>query len=548
MLRKNLLSKKGLVVLAMVLFLGTICFASMSTVIAGTVCEGDFDTDGDVDGSDLAVFAGDFGKTDCDSSGVYYTKAEVDSMVADLQSQIDALKALLAGVTRTGSEIIFSGVNVKIVNGTGTTNGTPNGLGNLIVGYDEDRSTGSDKSGSHNIVVGSYHNYSSYGGLVAGYNNEVSGVYSSVSGGAFNTASGGDCSVSGGCNNTASGPCSFVGGGGGVFPEDGNEAFASYSAILGGFKNVTGDVASNDHSIGQDSTVSGGNGNIASGKYASISGGGAGRAKELSSSVCGGWQNVADGAYSSILGGRLNTASYDLSTVSGGAANTASGLYATVSGGTRNTASGEASAVSGGCNNIASGESSFVGGGGSDNVDYGNEAFADFSAILGGYYNITGYKPSNNHSIGLWSTVSGGKNNLASGSYSSISGGSGNTADGDFSSVSGGYNNTASSSNSSVSGGYDNEASSSYSSVSGGCNNTAIDMYSSVSGGSGNTAGGDFSSVSGGSGNTASGKFSSISGGNENTASGRNSSVSGGYTRSVSSDYNWRAGDLFQDN
>ena len=30
-------------------------------------CEGDFDHDGDVDGSDLAVFAADFGRTDCGS-------------------------------------------------------------------------------------------------------------------------------------------------------------------------------------------------------------------------------------------------------------------------------------------------------------------------------------------------------------------------------------------------------------------------------------------------------------------------------------------------
>ena len=30
-----------------------------------TTCEGDFDNDGDVDGSDLAVFAADFGRTDC---------------------------------------------------------------------------------------------------------------------------------------------------------------------------------------------------------------------------------------------------------------------------------------------------------------------------------------------------------------------------------------------------------------------------------------------------------------------------------------------------
>jgi hypothetical protein len=29
------------------------------------ICEGDFDCDGDVDGSDLAIFAADFGRTDC---------------------------------------------------------------------------------------------------------------------------------------------------------------------------------------------------------------------------------------------------------------------------------------------------------------------------------------------------------------------------------------------------------------------------------------------------------------------------------------------------
>ena len=31
-------------------------------------CDGDFDTDGDVDGSDLAVFAADFGRTNCGSA------------------------------------------------------------------------------------------------------------------------------------------------------------------------------------------------------------------------------------------------------------------------------------------------------------------------------------------------------------------------------------------------------------------------------------------------------------------------------------------------
>ena len=31
----------------------------------GKICEGDFDSDNDVDGSDLATFAADFGRTDC---------------------------------------------------------------------------------------------------------------------------------------------------------------------------------------------------------------------------------------------------------------------------------------------------------------------------------------------------------------------------------------------------------------------------------------------------------------------------------------------------
>ena len=33
--------------------------------LSGESCEGDFDADGDVDGSDLAVFAADFGRTEC---------------------------------------------------------------------------------------------------------------------------------------------------------------------------------------------------------------------------------------------------------------------------------------------------------------------------------------------------------------------------------------------------------------------------------------------------------------------------------------------------
>ena len=43
-------------------------------------CEGDFDNDGDVDGSDLATFAADFGRTDCvdDCEGNFDEDGDVD--------------------------------------------------------------------------------------------------------------------------------------------------------------------------------------------------------------------------------------------------------------------------------------------------------------------------------------------------------------------------------------------------------------------------------------------------------------------------------------
>jgi len=45
-----------------------------------SVCEGDFDDDVDVDGSDLAVFAADFGRTDCagECEGDFDNDGDVD--------------------------------------------------------------------------------------------------------------------------------------------------------------------------------------------------------------------------------------------------------------------------------------------------------------------------------------------------------------------------------------------------------------------------------------------------------------------------------------
>jgi hypothetical protein len=190
---------------------------------------------------------------------LYYTKAEVDSLISNLQSQITALQNLLQGLTRSGNDIIITGANLHIRSGSGSTSGTINGLGNLNVGYNELREFGDNiRTGSHNLIVGTNHNYSSYGGIVFGNGNTISGSYASVSGGLYNTASGGNSSVSGGESNTASGQYSSVSGGYAGVAD--NES----SSVSGGF---------NNQANAPYSSVSGGDGNNASGTGSSISGG-----------------------------------------------------------------------------------------------------------------------------------------------------------------------------------------------------------------------------------------------------------------------------------
>jgi hypothetical protein len=161
----------------------------------------------------------------------------------------------------------LTGVNLQLVNGLGATNGYPpdptsndplvtqtNGLGNLIVGYNEFKASmlPNDRTGSHNVVAGTRLDFSSYGGLVVGDYNAISGPYASVSGGNANRAS------------------------------------AIYSSVSGGF---------NGRAEGEWAAISGGHACTASGEYASVS---------------GGRLNVASGNYASVSGGAFRTASsYD---------------------------------------------------------------------------------------------------------------------------------------------------------------------------------------------------------------------------------------------
>lgn len=105
---------------------------------------------------------------------------------AALEARIAQLEDLLQHVSRDGNDLTITGANLHVVNGAGSTDGEPNALGNVIIGYNEERTeqgSSNDRSGSHMLVVGKEHNYTRYGGIVVGLRNETSGDWASVSGG-----------------------------------------------------------------------------------------------------------------------------------------------------------------------------------------------------------------------------------------------------------------------------------------------------------------------------------------------------------------------------
>jgi hypothetical protein len=126
----------------------------------------------------------------------------------------------------------FSGVNVQLVNGEGKTE-LVNGEGNLVIGYDEN--VGRAQTGSHNLILGEEQAFTSFGGLVAGFGNTISGREATVSGGALNTASGFYTAVTGGMRNTAKVEAASVQGG------DLNLAESRFASIFGG-KELTAKV------------------------------------------------------------------------------------------------------------------------------------------------------------------------------------------------------------------------------------------------------------------------------------------------------------------
>jgi uncharacterized coiled-coil protein SlyX len=134
------------------------------------------------------------------------TIAQQQIQITSLQSENAILRAwktivspkIEASFDRTkymivlGNDTIFRGTNLFVQKGSSAGDVSTNGLGNLIVGFNNPRAgAGNFRNGSHNIVLGDGLNYSGHHNLIGGFVNTLQGNYSAMPSGRYNTIGGG---------------------------------------------------------------------------------------------------------------------------------------------------------------------------------------------------------------------------------------------------------------------------------------------------------------------------------------------------------------------
>jgi hypothetical protein len=213
----------------------------------------------------------------------YATHAWVDGAyisLAEFQASTVVGLADVVSVDLATDEVVFSGVNVRIDNGLGNTLST-NGLGNLILGYNQQHGA-VDRSGSHSLVIGDYHQWSGAGIIVTGSDNDV-------------FADG--AAVLGGWAHTVEGPWSVALGG------MANQVPGGWAVSIGGNVNTVS---------GTNSAAIAGRDNVVSGQGAVVVGGAQNEAAADQSVAVSGSDNLASGTRSLVLGGSYNeTTSYN---------------------------------------------------------------------------------------------------------------------------------------------------------------------------------------------------------------------------------------------
>lgn len=313
-----------------------------------------------------AHFTGGYNNKDCTEANATH-EGKYEKLADFSESEEQQLKALLKYVKVEAEgvggkpTVKLTGANLQVA--SGAKEGETNGAGNVIVGADESPRA---QTGSNNLVLGGEQEFTSYGGIVAGFKNAITAPFAGVLGGEDNVASG------------------------------------DPSIVCGGYKNAASGV---------DASDCGGYENTASGKYSSTS---------------GGKENLASGALTSVSGGDKNTASDEFTSVSGGVGNTASEKYASVSGGEHNTAGGEGASVSGGEYNQSNGSGTSISGGAYNIAEQGWASISggEYNKTAGDPYGVLawvggGYK---NLAQGELSSIFGGKELTATNEYEACGG------------------------------------------------------------------------------------------------------------------------------
>ena len=220
-----------------------------------------------------------------------------------LRTSNEALTSKLGCVLRFSGprDFIVDGCNLHVQNGLGQT-GTMNRYGNLIIGYDKNEV--STRTGSHNLVVGDLHEYTSYGGIVSGTENTLAGPNATILGGGQNHANFTSAVILGADRGNADGNVVLIGG-----QRNYGSADAHFGAVIGGIENQV---------TGPSSVVVGGTLNIAAGGNALVCGGSENTAGGGSAVVCGGSRNQSTGSASVLVGGNQNAVSGANGVVTGG--------------------------------------------------------------------------------------------------------------------------------------------------------------------------------------------------------------------------------------
>lgn len=302
------------------------------------------------------------------------------------------------------STINFAGVNVQVTNGLLATDSV-NACGNLIVGYNEEDDE-DERTGSHNLIVGRQHSYTSSGAIIGGFDNRVDDRGGAVLAGFGNRVTGQGGAICGGEQNIARGFASSVSGG--FLNEAGaGDSSGAYGSILGGSRN---------RAAGFAAVVGGGEGGSATGEHAAVLGGWSGFADSVSSVVVGGFGNATAGDHAVAVGGSSNDVDAPRGVILGGTANR----------------TGEAEAalavIVGGRDNFAGGpESVVVGGGGNATVTLDGPGTR--SVVVGGEANVA---------RGGESVVVGGTENETQAQHSVVVAGDENAAQADGSVIVGG--------------------------------------------------------------------------------------------------------------